>query len=174
MDISRANSLSYEDFVNTFENVIEKAPLVAAAVWSHRPFANLSELEARIVEFIDKLPEEGKEGILRCHPDLAGRDLQRGTLTRDSQDEQSQAGMASLTPEETERMYRLNTEYKRRFGFPFIICAKMNDKAAILRKLAERSGNDLAKERKCGIDEVKKICSLRLRNIVLPDTQHKL
>lgn len=26
----------------------------------------------------------GKEGILGCHPDLAGRDLQRGTLTRES------------------------------------------------------------------------------------------
>ncbi|XP_041924720.1 2-oxo-4-hydroxy-4-carboxy-5-ureidoimidazoline decarboxylase [Alosa sapidissima] len=174
MDISSANSLSYEDFVDIFGNVVEKNPLIAAAIWSHRPFANLSELEARIVEFIDKLPESGKEGILRCHPDLAGRDLQRGTLTRDSQDEQSQAGMASLTPEETARMYRLNTEYKRRFGFPFIICAKMNNKAAILRKLSERSGNDLAKERECAIDEVKKISSLRLRNLVLPDTQHKL
>lgn len=116
----------------------------------------------------------GKEGVLRCHPDLAGRDLQRGTLTRESQEEQSQAGMAALNAEEITRMHRLNTDYKKRFGFPFIICARMNNKASILHMLSERSGNDQATERECAIDEVKKICSLRLRNLVLSDTQHKL
>ncbi|KAL2085206.1 hypothetical protein ACEWY4_018526 [Coilia grayii] len=174
MDISTVNSLCYEDFVDTFGNVVEKAPLIAAAVWSYRPFANLSDLEAHISDFIDNLPESGKEGVLRCHPDLAGRDLQRGTLTRESQEEQSQAGMASLSPEETTRMHHLNAEYKRRFGFPFVICAKMSDKAGILRQLNERSGNDLTKERECAINEVKKICCLRLRNLVLSDTRNKL
>ncbi|XP_063062083.1 2-oxo-4-hydroxy-4-carboxy-5-ureidoimidazoline decarboxylase [Engraulis encrasicolus] len=174
MDISTVNSLCYEDFVDTFGNVVERGPLIAAAVWSHRPFSNLSELEAHISDFIDKLPESGKEGILRCHPDLAGRDLQRGTLTRESQDEQSQAGMASLSPAETTRMHQLNADYKKRFGFPFVICAKMSDKAGILRQLAERSGNDLSQERECAISEVKKICCLRLRNLVLSETRNKL
>lgn len=59
MDINSVNTLSYEDFVDTFGNVIEKSPLIAAAIWSYRPFANLAELEARIDEFIDKLPESG-------------------------------------------------------------------------------------------------------------------
>lgn len=59
MDISSVNSLCYEDFVETFGNVVEKTPLIAAAIWSYRPFTNLSELEARIVEFIDKLSESG-------------------------------------------------------------------------------------------------------------------
>lgn len=116
----------------------------------------------------------GKEGILRCHPDLAGRDLQSGSLTRESQEEQSQAGMTTLDSAEILHMYRLNSKYKERFGFPFVICARLNNKAEIVRHLSERLENDRAEERERAIEEVKKICRLRLHNIVLCDIQTKL
>lgn len=174
MDISAVNALSYEDFVNTFGNVVEKCPVITAAVWSRRPFVSLNALEAAISDFIDELPESGKEGILRCHPDLAGRDLQRGTLTRESRQEQAGAGMDALTSGETERMARLNEDYKKRFGFPFVICARMNDKANILRQLSERCQNERAVESERGIEEVKKICRLRLQSLLLTDGANKL
>ncbi|KAG7225039.1 hypothetical protein INR49_014494 [Caranx melampygus] len=174
MDINTVNALPYEDFVNTFGNVVERCPIITAAVWPRRPFASLSALETAISEFIDSLPESGKEGILRCHPDLAGRDLQRGTLTRESREEQARAGMDALDSAEASRMARLNEEYKERFGFPFVICARMNDKANILRQLAERCRNERAVERARGIDEVKKICRLRLEGLVLTDAPNKL
>lgn len=124
--------------------------------------------------YIDKLGNNynvcpGKEGILRCHPDLAGRDLQRGTLTRESREEQARAGMDALDSAEASRMARLNEEYKERFGFPFVICARMNDKGNILRQLTERCHNERAVERARGIDEVKKICHLRLQGLVVTD-----
>ncbi|XP_042366533.1 2-oxo-4-hydroxy-4-carboxy-5-ureidoimidazoline decarboxylase [Plectropomus leopardus] len=174
MDIATVNALSYEDFVNILGNVVEKCPIITAAVWSQRPFLNLSALEAAISEFIDALPESGKEGILRCHPDLAGRDLQSGTLTRESREEQAGAGMDALTCAEASRMGRLNKEYKERFGFPFVICARMNDKANILQQLSARVQNERAVERARGIEEVKKICRLRLQGVVLTDPPNKL
>lgn len=116
----------------------------------------------------------GKEGILRCHPDLAGRDLQSGTLTRESREEQARAGLDTLTSVEVSRMARLNEEYKKRFGFPFVICARMNDKETILRQLSERLGNGLEVERARGVEEVKKICRLRLRGLVRNDANNKL
>nr|XP_055038369.1 2-oxo-4-hydroxy-4-carboxy-5-ureidoimidazoline decarboxylase [Misgurnus anguillicaudatus] len=174
MDISVINSLTYEDFVNIFGNVVEKCPLILAAIWSHRPFKDLADIETHITEFIHSLSDSGKEGILRCHPDLAGRDLQTGALTRESQEEQSQAGMTTLDSREILDMYRLNAEYKERFGFPFIICVRLNKKAEILRQLSERLKNDRAAERERAIEEVKKICSLRLHSIVLSDMQTKL
>lgn len=60
MDINAVNALSYEDFVNVFENVVEKCPVITAAVWSMRPFTHLSALEAAVSEFIDALPESGE------------------------------------------------------------------------------------------------------------------
>lgn len=90
----------------------------------------------------------GKEGILGCHPDLAGRDLQRGTLTRESRGEQAQAGLDALESAEMSRMARLNGEYKERFGFPFVICARMCDKANILQQLSQRArGGEGARRR---------------------------
>ncbi|XP_040921993.1 2-oxo-4-hydroxy-4-carboxy-5-ureidoimidazoline decarboxylase [Toxotes jaculatrix] len=174
MDINAVNALPYEDFVNIFGNVVEKCPIITAAVWSRRPFASLPALEAAINEFIDALPESGKEGILRCHPDLAGRDLQRGTLTRESREEQARAGLDELDSAEASRMAWLNEDYKERFGFPFVICARMNDKANILRQLSERCRNERAVERARGIEEVKKICHLRLQGLVIADAPNKL
>ncbi|KAM7369915.1 hypothetical protein PAMP_011203 [Pampus punctatissimus] len=174
MEIAAVNALPYEDFVNIFGNVVEKCPIITAAVWSRRPFVNLGVFEAAINEFIDALPESGKEGILRCHPDLAGRDLQSGTLTLESREEQARAGMDALDSAEASRMARLNDQYKQRFGFPFVICARMNDKATILRQLSERLRNERAVERARGIDEVKKICRLRLQALVLTDSPNKL
>ncbi|KAI3355261.1 hypothetical protein L3Q82_018115 [Scortum barcoo] len=174
MDISAVNALPYEDFVDVFGNVVEKCPLITAAVWSRRPFVNFAALEAAIGEFVDALPESGKEGILRCHPDLAGRDLQSGTLTRESLQEQAGAGMDALGPAEASTMARLNREYKERFGFPFVICARMSDKAHILRQLSERCGGERAVERARGIEEVKKICRLRLQSLILTEAPNKL
>lgn len=205
MEIATVNCLPYEDFVNIFGNVVEKCPIITAAVWSRRPFVNMSALEAAISEFIDALPESGelhfvifsvleltyrlilcvmalisprmcvgKEGILRCHPDLAGRDLQSGTLTPESREEQARAGMDGLDSTELLRMARLNEDYKVRFGFPFVICARMNDKATILQQLSERLRNERAVERARGIEEVKKICRLRLQGLLLIDAPNKL
>ncbi|KAL6097844.1 urad [Pungitius sinensis] len=174
MDIATVNALPYEDFVNLLGNVVEKCPIITAAVWSGRPFSNLTALEAAFSEFIDALPESGKEGVLRCHPDLAGRDLQGGTLTHESQEEQTGAGMDALTSAEASRVTRLNEEYKERFGFPFVICARLNDKATVLRHLSERRHNERAQERARGVEEVKKICRLRLRALVRDDAQNKL
>ncbi|TRY76055.1 hypothetical protein DNTS_012275 [Danionella cerebrum] len=174
MDINQVNALTYEGFVHFFGNVVEKCPLVSAAVWSSRPFKDISDIEAHISDFINSLPDSGKEGILRCHPDLAGRDLQSGTLTRESTEEQGQAGMTTLDSAERLLMYRLNSEYKERFGFPFVICARLNSKAEIVRQLSQRLKNERAAELEHAIQEVTKICSLRLNSIVLPDIQTKL
>ncbi|XP_028289696.1 2-oxo-4-hydroxy-4-carboxy-5-ureidoimidazoline decarboxylase [Gouania willdenowi] len=174
MDISAVNALPYEDFVNMFGNVVERCPIVAAAVWSRRPFENFKAVETAIHEFIDELPESGKEGILRCHPDLAGRDLHSGTLTRESQEEQARAGMHALTSAEASRLAQLNRDYKERFGFPFVICARMSDKETILLRLTERSQHEPHVERSRGIEEVKKICHLRLQGLLRTDAANKL
>ncbi|XP_067107719.1 2-oxo-4-hydroxy-4-carboxy-5-ureidoimidazoline decarboxylase [Osmerus mordax] len=174
MEIGAVNALSYEDFVDVFGNVVEKCPIIVAAVWSRRPFANLLHMEVSINEFIEALPESGKEGILRCHPDLAGRDLQSGTLTEESREEQGHAGLDTLDSAEISHMARLNIEYKLRFGFPFVICARMNNKATILRELSERLKNDRTAELARAIEEVKKICHLRLKTLMLHDLPNKL
>ena len=73
----------------------------------------------------------------------------------------------------------LCARYRQRFGFPFVICARANTLESIGRALRERVNGQLAHERERGIEEVKKICSLRLRQILQPTSErstdaHKL
>ncbi|KAM4699178.1 putative 2-oxo-4-hydroxy-4-carboxy-5-ureidoimidazoline decarboxylase [Discoglossus pictus] len=167
MDLSAVNAMNYETFLDVFGNVIEKCPLITGAIWSRRPFKSISQLESCVYEFIESLPSTGKEGILRCHPDLAGRELMSGTLTIESQHEQSQAGLVSLSSTERDRMNLLNTQYKEKHGFPFVICAKMADKSRIMQELSSRVQNEPSEELHNGIEEVKKICHLRVQDIFL-------
>ena len=47
-----------------------------------------------------------------------------------------------------------------------MICARQNKKEAILRGIAARLNNDKVQEIETGVAEVKKICWLRLNNII--------
>ncbi|XP_068936694.1 putative 2-oxo-4-hydroxy-4-carboxy-5-ureidoimidazoline decarboxylase [Petaurus breviceps papuanus] len=175
MDIQMVNSMDFGEFVDVLGNIIEKCPLIAAAIWSQRPFTDSADLEKHVFDFIEALPHSGKEGILRCHPDLAGRELQQGTLTPESQREQRGAGLSNLDPEESLRMGQLNLEYKERFGFPFVIAARLSDKATMIKELERRLRNQPAQELRAALDEVRKICHLRLEDILRsPEDSAKL
>lgn len=56
--------------------------------------------------------------------------------------------------------------YKAKFGFPFVICARLNNKDAILVAIRTRLANDENQELKSGIEEVKKIMLLRMKDLM--------
>lgn len=56
--------------------------------------------------------------------------------------------------------------YKNKFGFPFIICARENKIQSIIEGLKTRLNNTRDQEIEIGINEVKKICKLRILDIV--------
>ncbi|XP_004631108.1 putative 2-oxo-4-hydroxy-4-carboxy-5-ureidoimidazoline decarboxylase [Octodon degus] len=169
MDMEKVNCMDFDEFVGVFGNVIERCPLIAAAVWSQRPFLDLEDLEKHYFAFIDALPQSGQEGILRCHPDLAGREGQQGGLTSESQREQSGAGLTSLGAEERHKLAELNAEYRARFGFPFVLAVRLSDPAAVPRELARRLRCTPAQELRTALGEVKKICHLRLADLLNAD-----
>ena len=88
-------------------------------------------------------------------------------MTIESAKEQSKAGLDEMTFDEKLQMENLNSRYKEKFGFPFVICARLNKKDAILNGLELRCYNDLNVEVLTGIEEVLKICELRMRDLVV-------
>ncbi|KAM4859674.1 putative 2-oxo-4-hydroxy-4-carboxy-5-ureidoimidazoline decarboxylase [Thomomys bottae] len=169
MDMAKVNSMDFGEFVDVFGNVIERCPLIAAAVWSQRPFSDLEDLEKHFFAFIDILPQSGQEGILRCHPDLAGREQQQGTLTAESQREQSSAGLTSLGAEDRLRLAELNVQYRARFGFPFVLAARLRHPAGVLRELTRGLQCPPELELRTALGEVKKIGHLRLADLLPSD-----
>ena len=105
-------------------------------------------------------------GILSGHPDLAGRLADANLLTAESTREQREAGLHLLTAEERRRLKSHNAEYRAKFGFTFVICARENKAAAILGGLSTRLDNTKDQEVDIGIEEVKKIAKLRASDIL--------
>ena len=186
LTISELNSLNFEDFISKIGNVVEHCPVLAGALWKYRPFLSLENLISKLKEIISSLPLSGtftstltihhfgysiytylvQEGILRVHPDLAGRLARNGQLTKESSSEQSEANLDQLTPEEMATLADLNNSYKSKYGFPFVICARLNKKEAIIVGLQRRLNHTAETEVQNGIEEVIKICQLRLTDIV--------
>lgn len=54
------NSMDFGEFVDVFGNVVERCPVVAAAVWSQRPFRDADDLAEHFSAFLDTLPVPGK------------------------------------------------------------------------------------------------------------------
>lgn len=104
---------------------------------------------------------------MRQHPDLAGKLAESGDLSAESTAEQQQAGLADLTMSQKQELNELNEEYKIKFGYPFVICVRETNKLeAILSAIKLRLNNTVEQEVQTGIDEVKKICRLRIQQIV--------
>lgn len=168
MEIASVNEQSFEEFIHMFGGVFEKTPLVAASVWSDRPFTDVQSLHKSFCEFVMQLPSKGKAGLLRCYPDLASRHVQPQLhLTRESLNEHRAAGLLELSEEEALEIASMNASYKKRFGWPFVICARENKKAAILEGLRRRVSRDREEELETGIQEVCKIAWHRLSDMVV-------
>ena len=122
MTLEKVNRLGRGEFVSRLGSVFESSPWVAERAWSSRPFGGFSELYGAMVAAVDEAPEERRMDLIQAHPDLAGKAAVAGELTPESRGEQASAGLDRLTPEEYEAFTQMNADYRRRFGFPMIVC----------------------------------------------------
>lgn len=109
------------------------------------------------------LPPGRRIALIAAHPDLGSH---HGSLTTESQAEQTAAGIRDLAAIERERFEVLNASYRERFGFPFVICAREHTKETIAAALTARLMNDRDAEISIAIDEIGKIATLRASEIV--------
>jgi 2-oxo-4-hydroxy-4-carboxy-5-ureidoimidazoline decarboxylase len=105
--------------------------------------------------------------LIKAHPELAGRLARSGQLTAKSRSEQALAGLTSLPENLTKRMLESNNSYQKKFGFPFIICARLNNVATILQAMEDRLTNSSEAEFKTALQEISKIARLRLTDIIV-------
>jgi len=143
-----------------------------SALFEHSPWVE-ARADARpssgnrhhdLMEVVYDATASEKLALIRAHPELAGKAAIDGSLTEASAAEQASAGLDRLTPEEFERFHALNTAYRERFDFPFIICVRLTDKAGILAAMERRLAHDPDTEIATAIAEIGKIVLLRLED----------
>lgn len=166
MTCAQLNSLSRDEFVRTVGPVFEHSPWIAEATWPKRPFASVEALRATLCETVRGAGEEKQLALIRAHPDLVGKLALAGQLTKESTGEQANAGLDRLTAQEVELFQQNNAAYKAKFGFPFVICARLNKKEAILNGFKVRLQNSREQEIQAALEEIFKIAELRLRDLI--------
>lgn len=112
----------------------------------------------------DAAPDE-QLALIRAHPELAGKAAIESRLTEASATEQAAAGLDRLTPQEFARFHDLNAAYHERFGFPFIICVRLTDKAGILAAMENRLSNNQEQEMTTALTQIGEIVRLRLKDM---------
>jgi OHCU decarboxylase len=160
--LAEINALDQNAFVAALGPLFEGSPWIAAAAWAARPFADLDHLHRALCAVVARAPVDRQVALIQAHPDLVGRAARAGSLTPESTREQAAAGLDRLTPDEIATFTRLNREYRERFGFPFVICARENKKAGILAGFAARLPQSRADEIATALDEIARIARLRL------------
>jgi OHCU decarboxylase len=163
---SQLNSFSCDEFVRIVGSVFEYSPWIAEMTWAKKPFANFANLCDALCETVRHAGEDRQLALIRAHPDLVGRAALAGTLTRESTGEQASAGLNKLSPEDIDLFQKQNAAYRDKFGFPFVICARMNKKEAIFAGFEQRLKNSRDQEIKTALEEIFKIAELRLRDLI--------
>jgi 2-oxo-4-hydroxy-4-carboxy-5-ureidoimidazoline decarboxylase len=83
-------------------------------------------------------------------------------MTADSTREQAGAGLDRMSDADYARFERLNTAYRDKFGFPFIIAVRRHTRDSILAAYEVRLQNDRETEMKAALAEVGLITRFRL------------
>ena len=160
--IDKFNKLSKTEFISIFGNIFEKTEWIAERCYESKPYNNLDELVSKMMKIFENSEKEKHLEILNAHPHLAVEKK----LTEDSKNEQKNASLNQCTDEEFVEFKKLNEEYKKKFGFPFIIAVKGKNKEEILNSFRQRITNNINLEFEEAKKQVKKIASFRLSEII--------
>ena len=124
LSLDQLNQASRETFTALLDGTYEHSPWIAASAWERRPFKSLAALKHGLVAAVRASGRDAQLGLIRAHPELAGKAMVAKTLTAESTHEQGKAGLTACTPDEFARIQVLNDSYNQKFGFPFILAVR--------------------------------------------------
>ncbi|WP_260350158.1 allantoinase PuuE [Alloyangia mangrovi] len=161
----RPSQMDRGAFMEAFGGVFEHSPWIAEgahALELGQTHDTARGVHAALARVFRAASDEQRLAVLTAHPDLAGKLAQAKRLTAESTAEQAGAGLDALTDEERVSFTELNEAYTSKFGFPFIIAVRDNDKASIMQAFRRRLGNDRTTEFAEACRQVERIAELRL------------
>jgi len=167
--LEQLNAAAQAEFVQLLDGTYEHSPWIAEKAWDQRPFASLAGLKLALAQAVRKGGQEAQLGLIRAHPELAGKAMVSRSLTAESTNEQSKAGLTDCTPAEFARIQQLNADYNAKFGFPFILAVRGSrglglPKAEIIATFARRLGNPPDFERAEALRNIHRIAEIRLND----------
>jgi 2-oxo-4-hydroxy-4-carboxy-5-ureidoimidazoline decarboxylase len=171
---------SPEEAAELLAGIYEHAPWVAdklasTAAAGKRPLwdsvSSMGELAEAMKSIVDDSPHSKQLTLLREYPDLSARVEALSNMTPPSQEEQTRAGLHTLTDEEGQKLTRLNDAYRTKYQFPFILAVRNATKYTVLSALNGRLSNAAHVEFAGALSQVHKIAWMRLLSAIDVDNR---
>jgi len=124
LTLEALNAADRGAFVALLDGIYEHSPWIATRAHAQAPFRSLVHLKQALADGVRKASEAEQLGLIRAHPELAGKAMVAQTLTAESTNEQGRAGLTDCSPQEFARLQQLNADYNAKFGFPFILAVR--------------------------------------------------
>jgi 2-oxo-4-hydroxy-4-carboxy-5-ureidoimidazoline decarboxylase len=163
--IDHINALDEAGFVSLLGPLYEHSPWAAERAFAVGLFDDVEAVGASLRAAVDLAGDEEKLQLIRAHPELAGEKLRAKALTESSMSEQASRGLDQLGEEELQRWTALNTAYRKRFGFPFVICVRLHSRREIVAAMERRLKRTEPEERAEAIRQIHDIARLRLEDL---------
>jgi N-carbamoyl-L-amino-acid hydrolase len=169
--LSELNSCDTATFIERLRGIYEHSPWIPERAAAQRPFVNITALKLALQGVVSAASPDEQLGLIRAHPELAGKVAVAGQLTAESTSEQARSGLHLCSAEEFATLHRLNEDYNGKFGFPFILAVKGPDgqgltRRAIIATFTRRLKNQRADEIAECLRQIKRIAELRLNDLL--------
>jgi N-carbamoyl-L-amino-acid hydrolase len=170
LTLNQLNQAPLDQATQWLSGLFEHSPWIPRAALAQRPFATLAQLKYAMVGVLNAAGIEPQLALIRAHPELAGKAMVDKSLTAESSNEQSKAGLTHCTAQEFETLQRLNGGYTARFGFPFILAVRGPrgtglSKAEIISTFERRLHGHPDFERQECIRNIHRIAEIRLNDL---------
>jgi allantoate deiminase/N-carbamoyl-L-amino-acid hydrolase len=158
-------------FVNTLHGIYEHSPWIPERAAKLGPFANITALKQALQGVVTGAERAEQLGLIRAHPELAGKAAIAGELTAESTGEQAKAGLNLCTPEEFATLQKLNRDYNAKFGFPFILAVKGATGKGLTRQqiittFTRRLRNQPEDELREALRQIGRIAEMRINDLL--------
>ena len=169
MNFETFNRIDAKAALAALDGLYEHTPWIAEQAVAQRPFASVAALKYCMTQVLEAAGRDAKIALIRAHPELAGKAMVANTLTAESTNEQSKAGLTQCTPEEFAHIQQLNADYNARFGWPFILAVRGPrgdglSKAQIIATFERRLHNHPDFELEECIRNIHRIAEIRLQD----------
>ena len=169
LTLQTLNDASIAEATQMLDGVYEHSPWIGAQALTERPFRSLAHLKYSLIKVLEAAGLEAQIGLIRAHPELAGKAMQSQALTTESTNEQSKAGLTQCTPDELAKIAKLNAAYQTKFGFPFILAVRGArgmglPKSHILETFERRMHNHPQFELQECLRQIHRIAEIRLND----------
>ena len=124
VSLEQVNHASATDALALLDGLYEHSPWIAEKALAARPFKSLAHLKHLMTQVVDQAGRDTQIQLVRAHPELAGKAMVSQSLTAESTNEQSTAGLTNCTPQELASIVQLNSDYNAKFGFPFVLAVR--------------------------------------------------